>query len=183
MIFVRFLLSSVIIFEIDFFSYFIVASRAPPYQSSFSPPPDSPPLSFAAKTRLAFTYYFTGESIHSSSKDWHPAGGTIALSGRFRLIESGREKKSPRQRGKPGRVDLSSRGLQPGVKRKVRGARRYKVLFTPSSALSLFFPPSNFVSFFYFCRVSFSTIINFSFASVTNFFFSAHSIITKCLII
>lgn len=69
-------------------------------------PLGSHPFSSVAKTRLALTYRFNGESIHSSSKGWRSAvGGTIALSGRFRLIESGRDKeerkkKRPRQRGK-----------------------------------------------------------------------------------
>lgn len=87
-------------FEINSFFPIVAASRVYPavavpfsYTSAFS---------FAVKTRLAFTYYFNGESIHSSPKGWHvpPVRGTIALSGRFRLIESGRdkEKKFPVER-------------------------------------------------------------------------------------
>lgn len=126
-------------FEIGSFSY----CRS---LRSFPFPLGSHPFSSVAKTRLAFTYCFNGESIHSFSKGWRPTvGGTIVLSGRFRLIESGRDKeggeKRLRQKGKPRRVDLSSsRGLQPGVERKVRGTRRYKVLFTPSPTLLQ--PPS-----------------------------------------
>lgn len=91
---------------------------APPFSLSSS---GSHPFSSVAKTRLALTYRFNGESIHSSSKGWRSAvGGTIALSGRFRLIESGRDKEEREKKNVPGRegswrVDLSSsRGLQPG---------------------------------------------------------------------
>jgi len=134
-------------FEIDSFSY----CRHRSYSASRDL---SPHLGFRfpwpLKPESRF-YLLFQRGIHSSSKGWHPiAGGTIALSGRFRLIESGRDKgEKKRRKGKekfPGgvvsrRVDLSSsRGLQPRVKRKVRGTHRYKALFTPHLSLSLLSP-------------------------------------------
>lgn len=77
------------------------------------------------------------------SKGWHPTvDGTIALSGRFKLIESARDKEKKKVSQQSGKSEsglkLVERVTAGDEKKSTRDARRYKALFTPYISHYLF---------------------------------------------